>query len=105
MDFSRCVLPARSESHFARSQCGRRCRTGFVGFESALAADETRQAGSRECVSRERNASDSILKAKTQIVDVEARKTFVSLGDPAMTIKQPTAASHELDYSIANWAG
>jgi uncharacterized repeat protein (TIGR01451 family) len=36
---------------------------------------------------------DSILKAKSQIGDVNVRKTFVLFGDPAMKIKQPSASS------------
>jgi hypothetical protein len=35
---------------------------------------------------------ESILKAKSQITDLNVRKTFVLFGDPAMTVKQPSAA-------------
>ncbi len=35
---------------------------------------------------------ESILKAKSQISDVNVRRTFVLLGDPAMVIKQPASS-------------
>jgi uncharacterized repeat protein (TIGR01451 family) len=35
---------------------------------------------------------ESIVKAKSQISDVDVRRTFILFGDPAMQIKQPTAA-------------
>jgi len=34
---------------------------------------------------------DAILKAKSQINDVDVRKTYVLFGDPAMKVKQPSA--------------
>jgi len=34
---------------------------------------------------------DAILKAKSQISDVDVRKTYVLFGDPAMQVKQPAA--------------
>lgn len=34
---------------------------------------------------------DAILKAKSQISDVDVRKTYVLFGDPAMLVKQPEA--------------
>jgi len=37
---------------------------------------------------------ESILKAKSKIEDLDVRKTFVLLGDPAMAMKQTAASSH-----------
>jgi hypothetical protein len=37
---------------------------------------------------------ESILKAKTQISDPDVRKTYVLFGDPAMQVKQPSAAAN-----------
>jgi hypothetical protein len=34
---------------------------------------------------------ESIVKAKSQISDLDVRKTFVLLGDPAMQVKQPAS--------------
>jgi hypothetical protein len=36
---------------------------------------------------------NAIVKAKSQISDPDVRKTFVLFGDPAMQVKQSTAAA------------
>jgi hypothetical protein len=33
---------------------------------------------------------DAIVKAKSQISDLDVRRTFILLGDPAMHVKQPS---------------